>query len=88
MESVQEHYRRINDDRVNSAEFISWQEFNRAAEQAWEQGMEMRYVGADRNRNGRMFVAFADDKGRIYRIENDVVFTYQRDRRPVVRAVM
>ena len=49
----------------------------------WEEGDMVSYVGADKNANGKMCVVFMDNAGKVYHVENDVVFTYQKNGKPI-----
>lgn len=70
------------------AQVLSWYEFNRVVEQVWQNGGEVTYAGAGLNRNGKMCVAFKDSMGQAYVVENDVVFTFQRNERAVPRSIV
>lgn len=83
--TVKEYFLQNLKQDVYKGILLNWNQFNRKAENVWNRGGYMRYIGADMNENGVMFCAFKDDKSHIYCVENDVVFTYQKDFRPVVR---
>ena len=62
---------------------MSWNEFNRKVETIWENGGETRFIGADQDKNGRMMACFQDTDGNIYCVDNDVVFQFQKDGKPI-----
>lgn len=67
---------------------LVWNQFNRIAEEVWARGGQMCFIGADRTKDKKtMFCAFEDDEGKIYCVENDVVFRFQKDKKPIVRLI-
>lgn len=72
---------------------LSWAQLNRKAEELWDNKNKLEYVGAIRGEiNKKMYCVFQEllrnsnntfKAGELYKVENDVVFEYQKTKKPV-----
>lgn len=86
--TVQEYHRKSSNRKTPyDGDLLSWVMFNRKAENIWARGGWLKFIGEDLTEDGKLFCAFKDDKTHIYRVENDVVFNYQKDKKPVTKFI-
>ncbi len=93
--TVQEHADKIIGDSTPKA--CSWYEINRISEDLWDKGNKLEYVGEtidEANGKNKMVCIFQENirnsnntyrKGKLFMVDNDVVFKYQKTKKPVVR---
>jgi hypothetical protein len=89
--TVEDNANAVIDKRVLGKPF-SWTQLNRKAEELWKDKNKLEYVGAVQGVNKKMYCVFQEmirnsnntfKVGEIYKVENDVVFDYQKTKKPV-----
>lgn len=90
--TVQENAENIIDHRELGKAY-SWAQINRLAESLWDDRNKLEFIGVIRGKqNGKMYCVFQElirnsnntfKPGAIYKVENDVVFEFQKNKQPV-----
>lgn len=92
--TVEENVKRILEKEGACPASVSWQQINRIVEDVWTRSGKLEYIGAYRDTRGKMCCAFQElvknannsyRRGKIFSVENDVVFEFQEDGKRIER---
>jgi len=92
--NVEDNVKRIMKKENRCPASVSWQQINRIAEGIWINSGKLEYIGAYRDTQGKMCCVFREmtknannsyHYGKIFSVENDVVFTFQEDGKRITR---